>query len=190
MKNFIKYPLILFIIIVISSNKSISQENINVSFDTTYNSLDSLNKINNEIEKEDIWGFYLGYFPDLPNHIFASSGFSLGVTSESQYNPHFNLGWYFLLRKTFDRQKHGEPGGSFSLGTNLVYQILNKENSILFKTGIGLGTTSPGIYLTNIICFEYRHSISDKIELSISLTEEIPRLQAFLPPLINIGIIF
>lgn len=190
MKNFIKYPLILFIITVIFSNKSISQENINVSFDTTYNSLDSLNKINNELEKEDLWGFYLGYFPDLPNHIFASSGFSLGVTSESQSNQHFNLGWYFIFRKTFDRGTNSEPGGGISLGASLAYQTLVNQGTLLFKTGMGFGYSSYFFNVINIFSTEYHYKLSAKFSLSISLIEEISRFKVFLPPIINIGIIF
>ena len=145
---------------------------------------------NENVMSKNLWGIYAGYFPDINDKSYVSSGISASITFESLSDNFFNWGWYSILRKTFEPQSGNQPDGSFSLGVSLDKSFSTERGRFLAKVGLGVGYPVNYINITNIISIEYQHKVSQNLSLSISLTEEIVRFNLFLPPLINIGIIF
>lgn len=146
---------------------------------------------NNDLDDdENLWGLSIGYFPYLNDNSYVSSGMSASITFESLSDNIVNWGWYFIFRKTFEDQLENQPDGSYSLGASISYCISTAKGRFLTKVGMGFGYPATYLNVTNIISIEYQHGISENIFLSISLTEEIVGFNLFLPPLINVGIVF
>ena len=142
------------------------------------------------IEKrlENYWGIHLGYFPDTNDKVYASHGFSVMLNMENYSGSLFNLGWYFIMRNTFEDDGESQKTGSASLGASLSYQFSNKYNTFLLKVGLGL-RTPPYVHVSTLFVLEYQFQILGGVLLSIALTEEINQFREFSPPLISLGII-
>jgi len=137
---------------------------------------------------EYYWGIHLGYFPGTNGEIYTSNGFSAMLNMENYSGSLFNLGWYFIFRKTFEDDGETQKRGSASLGASLSYHFSNNPNTFLLKVGLGLRTPSF-VHVSTPFVLEYQFQISEGFLLSISLIEEIISFREFAPPLISLGIV-
>ncbi len=137
---------------------------------------------------ENYWGIHLGYFPDTNDKVYTSHGFGVILNMENYSGSLFNLGWYFIIRNTFEDDEESQKTGSASLGASLSYHFSNKSNTFLLKVGLGLRTPQY-VHVSSLFILEYQLQIFKGVLLSLALTEEIIQFREFSPLLISLGII-
>lgn len=136
------------------------------------------------------WGLQIGYFPNYTNS-FTSDGLTLLLLNESIFVKEINHGYYFIFLRAFNNKLNTNSlSGSFSLGVYLNYPLSINGNYVIIRTGIGFGYPTVTPNFLNMIMIEYTISISNNIDFSFSLLQEIANFRFFLPVQVNIGIRF
>lgn len=136
------------------------------------------------------WGLQVGYFSNYTNS-FTSDGLTLLLLNESIFVKEINHGYYFTFLKAFnDKLNTNSPNGSFSLGVYLNYPLSINGNYVIIRTGIGIGYPTVTLNFLNMVMVEYTIPISNNIDFSFSLLQEIVHFNFFLPVQVFIGIRF
>jgi hypothetical protein len=149
--------------------------------------VDSLNKVEKDLDESSLWIIRLGYFPKT-NDIFISPGLAFSLGSEYQINKYFNFGWQAQLLKTFENE--GDKTGMALLFALLDHDFKISDELFFIRGGGGLIIVSGGITSGGLLEFEYVLYSSGGVALSISISETFFQFKYLNPPVISIGIIF
>jgi len=177
----LKTTIILFCVFIFS-NTILSLDSLNYHAGDSLAIEDSVGHIRYSNLKS-IWGFRLGYFPDVGNE-FNSTGLSGTFYNEYAISKLFNLGWSLQVNQVINNN-----GGYLYLGGILSYPLRIEKQVIYMRGGLGLGVIGG---LTRVGFFEIEYLIweFEKSAISVSISECIPEFKKLMPPVISIGILF